>query len=51
MCKHAVFRYNERRTKQTCKFCGAERRIWIRKDNTATVGEWKEKEDEKRTAA
>lgn len=40
-CRHSIFRYTPKRARQICAFCGAVRRIHLKKDNTATVGPWR----------
>jgi len=40
-CRHSVFTFTPKRTRQICALCGAKRSICIKEDHTATVGEWK----------
>ena len=40
-CRHSVFTFTPKRTRQICVSCGARRSINIKEDNTATVGKWK----------
>ena len=39
-CKHSVFQFTPKRTSQICVRCKSARRIYFKKDHTATVGPW-----------